>query len=444
MKRLIIDPFSGISGDMLLSALFDLGADPAVVEQQVRRVDLVPEGTQIVTERTTRGAFAAVRSIVLDSNGAEIDRLSHSHLQGTNVEGSTAYHHDHSHHAPDDRDHGHHHHHHHHVHHSEIVASIKRSDLPDRVRDRSLAIFAAIAKGEGQVHGVDPDYVHFHEVGAVDSIVDIVGIAVALEELDIDVISCGPVPIASGGSTRSQHGVIPLPAPATVAILEGWDVTILPVERELTTPTGAGIVVGLCEPIGEPTGRVVATGFGAGSRNPSDRANVLRATLIEETSAAATGVDAPERRNLLLIETNCDDMIPESWPLLFDRLFEEGALDVWMTQTIMKKGRPGILLSVLCDPIDSDRLMTTIFAETTTIGIRTSNIERHALPRSDRTIETSFGEVRCKEIARGEEVSIVPESDEIVRLSRTADLPYEEVRRRLTIELARAIEKRPR
>ncbi len=420
MRYLILDPFSGISGDMMLGALIDLGASVSYVSTNLEKFSLVPDGTRLEVGTAIRHAIAGVSVEVVDASGEKVDRsLDQSKV---NEHGQT-HSHDHGH------SHAHHHHHddpvsdlhhHHHVTYRGIAEAIAASDLPQRVKTRAHAIFAAIAEGEARVHGMSVDDVHFHEVGAVDSIVDIIGVALALESLDIDAIFSRPVAIGGGGFIRSQHGTIPVPAPATLEILRGCPVISTDLQCELTTPTGAGIVRALAQGA-LPTSYVIeATGFGAGSRDMMERPNLLRVLLCEPTSKK----ESTTSDTVVLLETNIDDMNPDAWPLVFERLLDGGALDVWLTGITMKKGRPGELLSVLATETSADEIQRIILRETSTIGVRRSVHARAKVNRETRVVKASDGQFRVKAIATEAGEEIRPEADDVIAFARTRGVPF--------------------
>lgn len=311
-----------------------------------------------------------------------------------------------------------------------IAEEIAASRLPDRVKARSIAIFREIARGEARVHGVEIDDVHFHEVGAVDSIVDIVGVALALENLGIETVYSTPVHLGSGGMIRSQHGMIPIPAPATLEILKGFPVVSTPLHSEMTTPTGAGIVAALVEAEG-PSGAhtIEGTGFGGGTKEFPDRPNLLR-VVIGTTGEQSVAPDR-ESDQIVQLAANVDDMSPEGWPVAFDRIFAAGALDVWLTQTLMKKGRPGAQLSVLVAPENRRSVEEAIFSSTTTIGIRRCQVDRTKLRRRSETVETAFGPVRTKVVLTPNGEECRPEADEIARIAAEQGLSFSEAERRI-------------
>lgn len=424
MKIVILDPFSGISGDMMLGALIDLGASVEYITEHLERFSLVPDGTKLEIGSAVRHAIRGTSVHVVDAEGRRVDRIidqsaSHVHVHEHDHEHDGSHHHDHSH-SHDSHDHGSSHEHHH-VTYRGIADAISASELPRRVKTRSHAIFAAIAEGEARVHGMSVDDVHFHEVGAVDSIVDIIGVALALESLEIDSIFSRPVSIGGGGFIRSQHGTIPVPAPATLEILRGCPVIATDLQCELTTPTGAGIIRALTQGTAPSAFVIDRTGFGAGSRDMAERPNLLRAILC---SVASPEKESESSDTVVLLETNIDDMNPEAWPLVFERLFERGALDVWLTSIVMKKGRPGQMLSVLSTNEYADEIERVVLLETTTIGVRRSVHTRVKSAREVRTVDSPHRQFRVKSIVTEQGEEIRPEAEDVIAYAKERNLPF--------------------
>jgi len=309
---------------------------------------------------------------------------------------------------------------HHHRAYRDIKAMITGSRLAGEVKSRALSIFDRLARVEASIHGVDLDEVHFHEVGAVDSIVDIVGAGIALEYFQVSRFMASPLPLGSG-SINTAHGLLPLPAPATLALLEGIPVYGTGIKAELVTPTGAAILVTQAQEFGSlPAMTVTRTGYGAGTRDLPDRANVMRLFLGASRESLSL-------EKLLVCETNIDDMNPEYVPFVMDRLFRSGALDVWLTPIQMKKGRPGFTLSILTRPDQRDSLLEIVFAETTTLGIRMFEVNRAALPREGRTVETPLGEVKVKAVLRNGREELIPEYEDCRRLAEETGRPLKEI-----------------
>lgn len=364
MKSAYLDAFSGVSGDMMIGALIDAGADAAALEQAVAALGL--RGYRIVVGRRDLSGIAAVKFDVEVS-----EPQPERHL-------------------------------------GEILRMIEQAGLPTRAERAAAATFRALADAEAKVHRTTPDEVHFHEVGAVDSIIDIVGAAWALDHLGVADLIVSPLP-AGHGFVRSRHGVIPVPAPATVELLAGFPIRIGDGEAELVTPTGAAIVRALGRPAPSPFAfQAERVGYGAGTRTLADRPNVLRLML----GAPASGFGADE---LVEISANIDDLNPQIYGHLGERLLAAGARDVTLTPTIMKKGRPGVILSVLAEAPARDRLARMIFEETTTIGVRFHTVNRLKLDRRIEEVETRFGKIRVKiagASGAGSPLNLSPEFDD--------------------------------
>ncbi|QDS97285.1 nickel pincer cofactor biosynthesis protein LarC [Adhaeretor mobilis] len=347
MKIAYLDCASGISGDMMLGALVDAGVDLAAVQAGVDSLGL-PSCT-LKTEEVKKQAFRALQLTVE--------------------------------HEPE--------HAHRHLHH--IEAMIEGSTLTARQRELALKIFHRLAEAEAKVHGSTIEKVHFHEVGAVDSIADIVGSAIAWDLLGVDKIACAAVPTGSG-FVEIAHGRCSIPAPATAELLQGIPLAASDVDGELTTPTGAAIIAALVEEFGPlPAMSISRIGYGAGQKD-FDHPNLLR-LLVGETVAADAQSGSPATDSIALLETNLDDATGEALGHCVDQLWEEGALDVALTPLQMKKSRPGVLLAVQCRPDDVDALATVIFRETTTLGLRRSTLQRLILPRKAVSVDTEYGPI---------------------------------------------------
>jgi uncharacterized protein (TIGR00299 family) protein len=297
---------------------------------------------------------------------------------------------------------------------------VESADLPDAARARALAALARLAEAESAVHGSPVDDVHFHELGGVDTLVDVCGAAVLLDDLGVGRLTCSPLPVAHG-LTPSAHGVLPLPAPATVELLRGAQLKGEAGEKELVTPTGAALAVTLAESFGPPPALVLeAVGYGAGTDDPPERPNLLRVML-------GTAVpDAP--REVVLLETNLDDLNPELVPDAAERCFAAGALDVWTTPVQMKKGRPGIVLSALARPSAERAVAAAILEETSALGVRVSRLARYELDREQRLVEVDGGTVRVK-VGRldGRIVNVAPEHDDCAAVARKSGRPVKAV-----------------
>jgi uncharacterized protein (TIGR00299 family) protein len=367
MNIAYFDCFSGISGDMTLGALIDAGADPERLREEL--ASLCIGGYRIEIGRKMSGYIEATDfCVVLDEP-----------------------------------------HHHHHRHLKEILETIHKSALSDPVKQRAERIFRRLAEAEGKVHGHSPEEVHFHEVGAVDAIVDIVGTSICLEMIGSPKVVASPMPTFYG-YVKGSHGIFPLPAPATAEILRGVPWRKLDIEGELVTPTGAAIITGIASEFGPlPAMTVRRIGYGAG-KSDFGIPNVLRIMIGEETDRN-TG-----HQGVTVIETNIDDLNPQFYETAMERLFSAGALDVYLTPIQMKKNRPGTLLSVLCDPARVEAIAAVILAETSTLGVRISNCERICLDRRWEEVMTEFGTIRIKIAEKeGKIVKAYPEYEDCKR-----------------------------
>ncbi|WP_342595388.1 nickel pincer cofactor biosynthesis protein LarC [Salinicola lusitanus] len=383
MKTLHIDCTFGIAGDMLLAALVDLGADLDEIAVALRRLPIDPFALE--TRPVDRcGIRARLLRIALEPEG-----------------------HDHS--------HGHDHHEHAHGHRraGDILAMVADADLPPRVGRRATAIFTAIAEAEGRIHGIDPAEVHLHEVGAMDSIIDILGVCLALEALDIETITATPVPVGYGVVSMA-HGRFPIPAPATLELLKG--VPLSPFEPdvagELTTPTGAAFLATLVESFHPaPSGTPVEIGYGAGNRD-FPHPNVLRVISLE-TVAPGQG-----RETIAVLACQLDDVTGEQLGHLMGVLLDARALDVFYTPVTMKKSRPGTLVTVLAPCHEADRLETLMLRHSPTFGVRRHHTTRRILERRIETVETPWGSVRIKiGSLDGEEIRVAPEYEDLHRIA---------------------------
>lgn len=305
----------------------------------------------------------------------------------------------------------------------EIRAIIEASNLSPRVKATSLAVFERIAAAEGHLHHKPADEVHFHEIGGIDSLIDICGVAWCLEYLGIDEVHCSPLPLSSG-FVDCAHGRMPVPAPATLELLKGIPMVATEVQGELVTPTGAGIVAALCRHFGAPPSLTVrAVGHGSGKRDVPGRANILR-VLIGDSAASAQNADGLQWESLSLLETNLDDMNPELYQFVLEKLFAAGALDAWLQPIQMKKGRPAMLLAALCAPETEPTVVAAMLRETTTLGVRVGTTRRAALPRRMEQVSTPYGPVGVK-VADCPQLGImraIPEYCDVERLARENNL----------------------
>ncbi|HTX17350.1 MAG TPA: nickel pincer cofactor biosynthesis protein LarC [Bacteroidota bacterium] len=406
------DTVAGISGDMTLGALVDAGVPLDHLRAELSKLRV--EGYTLETRKVERSAISAIKLDVVLAAG------SHGHL------------HEHGDHAS----HGHggeHHSHHDHAHDSrslkDILALIAGSGLNGRVRERASGIFSVIGEAEAKIHNTTPEEVHFHEVGAVDSIVDVVGTSICLEYLGVDQVYSSPVKLGSGGFVETRHGRMPIPAPATVEILRGYPSVLTDIPFELTTPTGAGIIkalsMGQCS---MEALRISSIGYGSGSRDMPQVPNLLRVFI-------GTLEPAHEQDELLTVETNIDNMNPEIFPYVIERLLSGGAHDAYLVPVVMKKGRPGIVLSVLVNRGKLDPVLDTIFAETTTLGVRIQPVERRKVKRGSKKVKTSFGEMNVKVINHDGVERLSPEFEECKRIAAEKRIPLIDVYRQVEAEL---------
>ena len=410
MKVLYFDCFAGAAGDMVLGALIDAG----VALEDVRRAlgSLAISPATVWTERVTRTGISATKFCVRGEH-APLDH-AHDH-DGVRDHG---HHHGHSHapmHADEER--------HHHVHRSlaDINRLIDSSALSRSGKDRAKELFNRLGEAESAIHGTPLDQVHLHEVGALDSIIDIVGTVFAMESIGAERIVASPLNVGSG-SVHSAHGVYPVPAPATARLLKDAPIYVGPQKVEMVTPTGALLVTAYAQEFGPvPPMRIAQIGYGAGNRDFADTPNVLR-VLVGESDASVSS------HSIVVIEAEIDDMNPQIFGVLMDRLLAQGALDVFYTPIQMKKNRPGTLLSVIAAPEAREALTATIFRETTTIGVRYREMTRECLDRRTVTVTTSVGDVRIKVAARnGQILNASPEFEDCVRLGAEHDVPAKNV-----------------
>jgi len=392
MRVAYFDCFAGISGDMTLGALVDAGADFELLKTELGRLHIHDE-FELSLERVTKRGISAADVTV---------KLHHHH----------------------DHDHGHGHSHGRSF--TDITHIIEHSALSERVKTNAIAIFAKLGEAEAKIHGKGIEEIHFHEVGAVDAIVDIVGACVCLELLGIQKVYCGPIPTFHG-TVEIAHGTFPLPAPATIEILKGAPWRELGIEGEIVTPTGAAIVATLAEGFGPmPEMSVESIGYGAGKKD-FGVPNVLR--IMVGTPADSGSGEPSYNAEVAVIETNIDDLSPQVYEVVMERLFEAGALDVYFTPIQMKKNRPATLLSVICEPDQVCTMSAVIFGETTSIGIRIDTRRRVCLDREIVSVETEFGPISIK-VARyeGSVLNIQPEYEDCKAAAAKHAVPLKRVR----------------
>ncbi len=372
MKIAYFDCTAGISGDMILGALVDAGLPLETLRKELDKLGL--HEFELRAQKVEKHGISGTKVDVIAEEGHV-----HRHLK-------------------------------------DVLNIINNSSVSDRAKKKAGDIFRRLAEAEAQVHGVSIEQVHFHEVGAVDAIVDVVGAVIGLDLLGIEAIYASTLRFGSG-TTRGAHGAMPIPVPAVVALCKGLPARRTDIPFELVTPTGAAILTTLATSIGQPmTLRTETVGYGAGSRNLDQVPNLLRIEVGEQVTDLET--DAPT-----LIETNIDDMNPEVYGYLVDRLLAEGARDAYLTPIIMKKGRPGIQLSVLADPDRVSPLTDLVLRETTTLGVRFSRVTRQMLPRTQETVETAYGPIRVKIADPDGLHRAKPEYEDCARLAREKNIP---------------------
>ncbi|MGQ9518608.1 MAG: nickel pincer cofactor biosynthesis protein LarC [Candidatus Fervidibacter sp.] len=379
MVCVFLDCFAGISGDMMLGALIDAGAP--VNDLLVGLRSLPISGWDLKVERVRKGIIAATSITVIANE-----------------------------------------HRHHERHFPEIKELIASSDLPEPVKAKSITVFQLLAEAEAKVHGISVNEVHFHEVGAVDSIVDIVGSVYGLHLLGVESVFASAVPFTRG-RVKTAHGELPVPAPATLELLGGIPTHPLDINAELVTPTGAALLKGLAESFGlPPPFTPQRIGYGAGKQD-LPFPNILRVVIGEMSSELPL-----ERERLVVVETNLDDMTGELAGYTMERLLEAGARDVWITPAQMKKNRPAIVLSVLCDKASLSTVMQILLRETTTLGVRVQEVERFCLHREIKEVSTPYGKVKVKLALWGNEiVNIAPEFEDCRRLATQHKVPLKEI-----------------
>ncbi len=370
MRIAYFDCFSGISGNMILGALLDAGLPLDDLRRELNKLPL--SGYEIEATRVTRQGLAGIYVEV---------RVQEEQPERTL---------------------------------GDILAVIAGSTLPERVKDQSQRIFTCLAAAEGRVHDQDAEVVRLHEVGAVDAMVDVVGTAIGLQLLGIDRVECSPLNLGHG-FVRARHGVLPVPAPATLELLRGVPVYSRGAAHETVTPTGAAIVASLAARFGPlPTMTVEGVGYGAGKAD-LERPNLLRLVLGQAQEIGQAYLSDA----VTVLETNLDDMNPQFYDYVMERLFAAGALDVYLTPIQMKKNRPGVALSVLCHHAQVEEMLAIVFAETSTLGVRVSERTRRCLERTTTVLSTRFGEIRVKVACRGEAIlHVAPEYEDCKRAAR--------------------------
>ncbi len=378
MKTLYLDCFSGISGDMFLGTLIDLGLDLELLNREL--AGLGENAHRVSAREVTRGGLRGIHCEVHAGTGKGLNNLP------------------------------------------AIEAALGDSRLADAVKERSRNIFRSLAATEGELHGKDPEEIHFHELGAVDTLVDVVGACIGLEALEIEKLLCSPLNLGSG-TVKAEHGTLPVPSPAAAALLRGRSVYSSGLKGELVTPTGAAVVAALAEESSTfPPMAVDRIGYGAGTREYADHPNLLRGFLGDLKEASI------REERVVVIETTIDDMNPQNYVHLMDRLFEDGAREVFLTPVIMKKNRPGTLVTIIV-PGDKMQVVTRrIFEETTTIGFRFKETDRIELEQRIVPVSTRFGRIGVKASSyQGEVMQATPEFDDCRRAARDRRVPLKQV-----------------
>jgi hypothetical protein len=378
MKLLFYDCFSGISGDMNLGAMIDLGIDRTYLVDELNKLNL--KGWELVVEKAQRHGITGTK--------VTVKQTRHEHI---------------------------------HRHLSDIEKIINESALDLKTKELGRKIFRVVAEAEAEVHGVSPDEIHFHEVGAVDSIIDIVGAAICFNKLNVEAVTVSTVELGSG-FVKCAHGKLPVPAPATVEIIKGLPVRKGGVDFEATTPTGAAILATLVTMPKMPAAiRIEKTAYGVGQKEHPDVPNLLRVFLAESEEPQG-GHDA------LMIQCNIDDMNPEFFEHISDELFKAGASDVFITNILMKKGRPGNILNVICECGHEDKIKEIIFNESTSVGVRTYSFRKDTLVRKFEVVQSPYGNITVKRsFYKDKEVSCKPEYEECRKIALEKGLPVKEV-----------------
>ncbi len=388
MRTLYFDCFAGASGDMILGALVAAGAEPALLKEQLSRLGI--DGFSVEFASTSRAGIGSTFARV-------ITRPEHSHRGLRDIQ--------------------------------KIIAS---SELSNTTKELSSRVFQRLGEAEARVHNQPLEQVHFHEVGALDAIVDVVGAAICFELLDIERFVCSPIHVGSG-TVEMEHGTFPVPPPAVVELLKGVPIYATGIKGELITPTGAAIITSVCNEFGPiPRLRLEQIGYGAGSREYDNFPNTLRVLIGDDQT------QSPAAELLWMIETNVDDMSPQIFSHVMEKALELGALDCYLTPVQMKKNRPGVLLSILCRSSQRESLGRMLFAETTTLGIRFYEIWREALERRIERVETDYGAIDVKVASlNGNVINVMPEFEQCRAAAQKAGVPLRQVQEAVRAALAK-------
>jgi pyridinium-3,5-bisthiocarboxylic acid mononucleotide nickel chelatase len=463
MRIAYVNCHAGIAGDMFVGALLDAGLEFATLESELAKLGVDAE-YRLSTRRVMRHAIAATKfdvdrpdgtgSIDGDPNAASDSHDDHGHHHDSHDHTANDQHSAHSQHAEHEK-HGHdeqsahehddsepHEHGHSHKHQgvrrglADVTTIIENANLSPGVTSRAIAIFRRLAEAEAAMHDRTPDTVHFHEVGAVDALVDIVGACIGLEALGIEKVYSSKLRVG-GGQVRAAHGVLPVPAPGTLELLKGVPVEHTDLPFEMITPTGAAVITTIADSFGPaPVFVPEQVGYGAGGRDSKQVANFVRVEIGETADQVTNPVNELERDEVVMIATNLDDMTPEVYGYLMERLFAAGARDVFLEQVMMKKNRPGVVLNVLGDDTSKDALARVVFDETPTLGVRMTPMTRIILPREPGTVTTPWGEIRVKNAQWNDRTRSTPEYDDCAEIARQHSIPildvYDAVRRAVT------------
>ncbi len=389
MKTLYFDCFAGASGNMILGALVALGIDEHELIEQINLLDISAFSIEFTT--VNRSGISAIHANVIVPN-----ENKHRHLHN-------------------------------------IIKIIEDSRLAENIKKRAIKIFSKLAEAEAKVHGIDVQKVHFHEVGAMDAIIDVVGSCIAFEMLGITNFACSKIHVGSG-FVNMAHGKFPVPPPAVVELLQNIPIYSTEIIGELCTPTGAAIIATLCETSGNiPNLQIEKTAYGAGTREYENFPNVIRLMFggilpqrrrDAEENFPQSAIRNPHSEKLILVETNLDDVSPQVLGFVMDKAFELGALDCWFTPIQMKKNRPATMISILCEPKNRAKLTELLYVETTTLGVRIREIERECLERKFVKVETQFGEIDVKiGILNGLQVNAMPEYEQLKRIANEQNIP---------------------
>ena len=425
MTILYFDCFAGAAGDMILGALLDAGLPFDELKRALG--SLAVDGWDVSVDRVIKTGVTATKFRVHPLSLAQHSSASFSEVSPKRPSAAKADEHDHTHAGSGGASHAH-------GHHSlkQIEAAIGRSALSDAGKARAIAMFHRLGAAEAAIHGMSIDQVHLHEVGAIDSIIDIVGAVFALEWFNADRIVVSPLNVG-GGMVRSAHGVFPVPAPATVALLKNAPVYSSGIQSELLTPTGALILTEYASSYGPmPAMRVHRVGYGAGDRELSETPNVVRVLVgeghAEDPDPGSRTPDSSTFHTVAVLECEIDDMNPQIYGALMDALYAAGALEVFYVAVQMKKNRPGTLLTIVAKPEDREKLTEIVFRESTTIGVRYQEMSRDCLDREMVTVTTSVGPVRFKVARRhGRVLNAQPEFDDLAKLAAARSIPIKEI-----------------